>query len=203
MIEMLQASLFTSAETLINQLLKRDPVTLKHLESLTGKVVQLECTSPRLNIYLLPNADGLQIQSVYHDQPDVILTGEATDFLTLLTTKTKTDVMFGKTISIAGDSALATRFQEIMQDTQIDWEAMLGDVIGDLPAHQIANFISWKAQFYKNTGQSLLNNFDEYVKEEVRLVPTRPEAEKFYQDIQELKEKTERLGAQAAQLLNK
>lgn len=203
MLEMLQATLFTTAETVCNQLLKRDPVTLQHLERLTGKVIALECTSPQLNLYLLPNADGIQIQSVYLDQPSTTLSGNAADFIKLLTSKDKADAMFGKTIQVSGDSALATRFQEIMRDAQIDWEAMLGDIIGDLPAHQVALYTAWKAQWYKNSASSFIHNLDEYVKEEARIIPTRPEIDLFTSEVEQLQERVERLAARVEQTLAK
>ena len=203
MLEMLQATLFTTAETVCNQLLKRDPVTLQHLERLTGKVIAIECTSPALNLYLLPNADGLQIQSIYNDEPTTTLRGNAADFITLLTSKDKSDAMFGKTVQVSGDSALATRFQQILSDAQIDWEAMLGDVIGDLPAHQVALYTAWKAQWYKNSASSFIHNLDEFVKEEVRFIPTRPEMDLFTNEVEQLQERVERLAARIEQTLAK
>ena len=119
MIEMLQATLFTTAEEICNQLLKRDPVTLQHLERLSGKVISIELTQPQLSLFLLPNADGLQLQSIYNDTPDTILSGRAIDFLTLITRADRADAMFGKTIQITGDTVLATRLQEILADAQI------------------------------------------------------------------------------------
>ncbi|MGH1462252.1 MAG: ubiquinone biosynthesis accessory factor UbiJ [Neptuniibacter sp.] len=195
MIEMLQTSFFTTAEEFCNQCIKRDPVTLHNLGLLSGKVIAIESTFPELTLYLLPNSDGIQIQATYNDAPDTILKGSITDFIRLLTTKDKTSAMFGKTIQIIGDSTLATRFQEIISEAQIDWEAMLGDVIGDLPAHQIALFTAWKAQWYQNSGSSLLHNLDEYIKEEARLVPTRPETESFCHEVEALHERVERLAA--------
>lgn len=201
MIEMLQASFFTTAEEICNQLLKRDPVTLDKLSQLSGKVIAIECSFPELTLYLLPNADGIQIQSVLNNNPDATLSGSLTDFIQLLTAEDKSTAMFGKTINISGDSSLATRFQEIMADARIDWEAMLGDIIGDLPAHQLALYLAWKANWYKNTGSSFMHSFDEYVKEEARLVPTRPEADAFYQEIERLQERADRLAAKIASKL--
>lgn len=195
MIEMLQATLFTAIEEACNKLLQRDPVTLKHLERLSGKVICVQLNTPALTAYILPNTDGLQIQSVYQDDADVTLSGNLLDFVTLISSETKSDAMFGKTIQVIGDSALATRFQEILQETKIDWEEMLAGIIGELPAHQLALYASWKLSWYKNTGNSLLLNLDEYLKEEVRLIPTRPEVDNFYSEIDALKERVERLNA--------
>ena len=198
MIEMLQATLFTTAEEICNQLLKRDPVTLQHLERLSGKVIAIELTQPQLSLFLLPNADGLQLQSIYNDTPDTILSGRAIDFLTLITRADRADAMFGKTIQITGDTVLATRLQEILADAQIDWEEMIADLIGELPAHQLALYASWKAQWYKNAGTSALQNLDEYLKEEFRVIPTRPEVNKFYSEVDTLRERVERLSARIA-----
>lgn len=198
MIEMIQASFFTTTEEICNQLIKRDPVTLHNLSLLSGKVIAVECSAPALTLYLIPNADGIQIQSVYNDSPDTTLKGNLADFIQLLTAKDKTTAMFGKTIQVTGDSTLATRFQEILDDARIDWEAMLGDIIGDLPAHQVALFTARKTQWYKNTGASLLANLNEYLKEEARLIPTRPETEAFYKEVEALHERVERLAARIA-----
>lgn len=198
MIEMLQATLFTTAEEICNQLLKRDPVTLQHLERLSGKVIAIELTQPQLSLFLLPNADGLQLQSIYNDTPDTILSGRAIDFLTLITRADRADAMFGKTIQITGDTVLATRLQEILAGAQIDWEAMIANLIGELPAHQLALYASWKAQWYKNAGTSALQNLDEYLKEEFRVIPTRPEVNKFYSEVDTLRERVERLSARIA-----
>jgi len=201
MIEMMQAALVTTTEQVCNQLIQRDPVTQRDLGALKGKVIAIECSLPQLTLYLLPNSDGLQIQSIYNGQADATLIGSASDFLQLLTTKDKSSAMFGKTIQISGDSGLATRFQEIISGAKIDWEAMLGDIIGDLPAHQLALFTTWKARWYKDTGSSLLANLNEFVKEEAQLIPTRPETETFYRDIDALQERTDRLAARIAALI--
>lgn len=195
MIEMLKATLFTTLEEACNKLLQRDAVTLQHLERLTDKVISIQLTAPQLNLFILPNADGLQVQSIYNNDVDVTLSGSAIDFLKLISSETKTDVMFGKSIKVSGDHALATRFQEILLDTRIDWEEMLAGIIGELPAHQLALYASWKLSWYKNTGNSLLLNLDEYLKEEVRVIPTRPEVDSFYSEIDALKERVERLNA--------
>ena len=42
------------------------------------------------------------------------------------------------------------------------------------------------------------NNLDEYLKEEARALPSRPEVEHFYTEIDTLKERVERLTAKIA-----
>lgn len=203
MIEMLSATAFTVAEEAINTLLQRDTVTLSRLEQLSGKVIQIQLSVPALSIYLLPNAQGLQIHSHIENDADVILSGGPADFIKLLTSEEKADALFGKGISVSGDSGLANRFQGILADTQIDWEGMLGDVIGDLPAHQAANFFNWKLNSYRRTGSSFIHNLEEYLTEEARLLPTRPEVDGFLQQVDQVRDRSERISARIQLLQQK
>ncbi|MGB0466411.1 MAG: ubiquinone biosynthesis accessory factor UbiJ [Pontibacterium sp.] len=203
MIQMLSATAFTVAEQTINSLLKRDSVTLERLDQLSGKIIAVHLTVPELMIYLLPTPEGLQIQAHLEDDADVTLSGGPADFIKLLSSDEKADALFGKGISITGDSGLANRFQNILADTQIDWEGLLGDIIGDLPAHQAAQFFGWKLANYRRTGSSLIHNLEEYLTEEARLLPTQPEVDGFLQEVDQLRDSAERLNARFQQLKQK
>ncbi|MDI3324679.1 SCP2 sterol-binding domain-containing protein [Pontibacterium granulatum] len=203
MIELLNATAFTVAEETVNTLLQRDPVTLGHLERLSGKVIAIELSLPAICIYILPNATGLQLQSHIEDDADVVLNGSPADFIKLLTSKDAADAMFGKGITVTGDSGLATRFQEIMADTRIDWEGALGDIVGDLPAHQLANFFNWKVDSTKRTGSSFIHNLEEYLTEEARMLPTRPEVDNFLRNVDQIRDSVDRLEARIQQLQHK
>lgn len=195
MIEMLHATAMTLAEESINRLLMRDPVTLDRLAGLSGKVIAVQLSIPALSLYLLPNAEGLQIQSVYDDAADVTLSGGPADFIKLLTSREKSDALFGNGVEVSGDSGLATRLQQILADTRIDWEGVLGDLIGDLPAHQASSLLRWKFDSYRRSGSSFIHNLEEYLTEEARMLPTAPEVEGFLQDVDAMRERVDRLSA--------
>lgn len=200
MIEMLHATAMTLAEESINRLLARDPVTLDRLAGLGGKVIAVQLSIPALSLYLLPNSEGLQIQSVYEGTADVTLSGGPSDFIRLLTSREKNDALFGNGVGVSGDSGLATRLQQILADTHIDWEGMLGDLIGDLPAHQASNLLRWKFDSYRRTGSSFIHNLEEYLTEEARMLPTAPEVNGFLQDVDQLRERLDRLSARVQAL---
>ncbi len=195
MLSMLNATLLTFAEESCNQLLRQDPATLNQLQALQGKVIAIEIDSPAFHLSLLPHNEGLQIQQDYAGDADVTLSGSPSDFLRLLSSPDKADAMFGKGIQIRGDSALATRFQKILSSAHIDWEEKLGDLIGDLPAHQLAALMRWKGNSYKNAASSLMLNLEEYLKEESGLIPARPEVEGFLEEVDALREGADRLEA--------
>ncbi|WP_051559926.1 ubiquinone biosynthesis accessory factor UbiJ [Marinobacterium jannaschii] len=203
MLSMLNATLLTLAEQGCNQLLQQDQATLNQLQSLQGKVIAIEIDNPVFHLCLIPHNEGLQIQQDYAGDADVTLSGSPADFLRLLSSPDKADAMFGKGIQIRGDSALATRFQNILSSAHIDWEEKLGDLIGDLPAHQLAELLRWKGSSYKQAASSLMMNFEEYLKEESGLIPARPEVEGFLEQVDQLRDGADRLEARIGLLQQK
>ena len=199
-LETINATLLTLAEASVNKLLLLNPEVIDRLTRLDGKVIAIQLSSPAVALSIQPSSQGLQIDMLCREDADVTLSGSAADFLRLLSSQESSDAMFGKSISVTGDSALATRFSQIMIDAALDWEAILAQLIGDLPAHELARYLRWKAEFYLNTGNSLMMNLEEYLKEEVQLLPSQPEVSQFSNQVAELRQETDRIAARIERL---
>ncbi|GGO78272.1 hypothetical protein GCM10011348_09800 [Marinobacterium nitratireducens] len=200
---MLSATLLTLLEPSVNALLQRDPVTLRELGKLAGRVLAVEITSPTLTLYVVPNPEGLQLQQHYGAEPDARLSGSASALLRLISGDDKAEALFGKGVAISGDSALAMRLQEILADADIDWEGLLAELIGDLPAHQAARFVRWQRDYWTQAGDSLSHNLGEFLQEEARLLPPRPELEGFMADVDDLRQRSDRLEARLQRVLDR
>ncbi|RRC97280.1 hypothetical protein EHS89_18665 [Amphritea balenae] len=198
--ETINATLLTLTEASVNKLLLLNPEVIDRLTRLDGKVIAIQLSSPAAALSIQPSSQGLQIDMLCREDADVTLSGSAADFLRLLSSQESSDAMFGKSISVTGDSALATRFSQIMIDAALDWEAILAQLIGDLPAHELARYLRWKAEFYLNTGNSLMMNLEEYLKEEVQLLPSQPEVSQFSNQVAELRQETDRIAARIERL---
>ena len=197
---MINATLLTLAETSLNKLLRLSPDTVDQLSQLDSKVIAIQLTSPAATLSLQPSGEGIQIDQFERDDADVTLSGSGSDFFRLLTAADSSDAMFGKSITVSGDSGLATRFSKILIDAALDWEAILAQLLGDLPAHEVARYLRWKAQLYLNTGNSLMLNLEEYLKEELRILPSAPEVSQFSSEVDRIRQDTERLSARIARL---
>lgn len=197
---MINATLLTLAETSLNKLLRLSPDTVDQLSQLNSKVIAIQLTSPAATLSLQPSGEGIQIDQFERDDADVTLSGSGSDFFRLLTAADSSDAMFGKSITVSGDSGLATRFSKILIDAALDWEAILAQLLGDLPAHEVARYLRWKAQLYLNTGNSLMLNLEEYLKEELRILPSAPEVSQFSSEVDRIRQDTERLSARIARL---
>ncbi|WP_372598507.1 SCP2 domain-containing protein [Amphritea sp.] len=201
--ETINATLLTLAESTINRLLLVRPETVAQLGRLDGKVIAIQLSSPAISLSLQPSTAGLQIDQIERDDADVTLSGTAADFFQLLSAADSSEAMFGKTIKLSGDSALATRFSQVMVDAALDWEGILAQVIGDLPAHEVARLLKWKTRFYLQAGHSLVQNFEEYIKEELQLLPSQPQLKRFYSEVDSLRQETERAEARIERLRRK
>ncbi|MCV6589666.1 MAG: SCP2 sterol-binding domain-containing protein [Marinobacterium sp.] len=200
MLEMISSTLFTVAEESINAVLRNDPTSLQRLSQLEGKTLVIQLTQPDMRFAILPNADGLQLHSKMGLDADVTLTGTPADFMRLLSSPDKAAAMFGQGISASGDNGLATELQHILSASHFDWEGKLAAIIGNLPAHQLADFISFKSNQYRTIGNSLLENLQEYLKEESDLLPARPEVDDFLNAVDRLRDDADRLEARFQRL---
>ena len=201
--DMLHAIILTPLESAINSLLQSDPVTCQALKRLTGRIIQIEATDIHQSIFIIPFDAGVQLQAHIEGAADVTLSGSSNRLLQLVSSDNKAEHFFGNGISVSGETSLANQFQQLLAEADIDWEALLADHIGDLPAHQLSKLTKSQLSFVKRISNSFSQNIHEYIQEEAQLLPTRPEAEGFMADVDHLKERVERLAARISALEKK
>ena len=194
-VQMLSAALLGSAETSLNQLLQQDPRTRQRLTALSGKVIRLEISQPTLTITLLPGTAGFDLLLHSESPADLTLTGKAQDFIQMASAENSSDKLFGKGISISGDTGLATEFSNLLKKFSIDWEAWLGDLLGDTLAHPLASFMRSQKHQFEQIQHSLSANSVEYLQEELGILPPRAEIDGFLEAVDQLRDATERLEA--------
>ncbi|KEA65098.1 hypothetical protein ADIMK_0800 [Marinobacterium lacunae] len=197
-LHMLSAGLLSFAEQSLNTLLAQDPVTLDRLGALGGRVIAVEASSPAMALYLLPHSEGIDLLAHYEGEADVTLSGQALSLMRLPIAGN--EVLFGKGVALRGDAALAHTLQGILADTRIDWEAWLGNLLGDAAGHEAARFLRSLGSYSRDTAQSLILNSKEYLQEEAQLLPTRIEIELFLDEVDELREAVDRLEARINRL---
>ncbi len=197
---MINATLLTLAEESLNGLLARDPVTLARLGELAGREIRVECSSPDWHLYLLPHNRGIDLLAESAGEPDACLHGSALNLIRLPLAGNQ--VLFGHGVTIEGDSGLVHRLQQILADSHVDWEAWLADLIGDTAAHPLANLLRSAGHQLRYGSSSLIHSLEEYLHEEARLLPTRVEIEIWQDEVDELRDATDRLAARVDSLSN-
>jgi ubiquinone biosynthesis protein UbiJ len=196
--EMVSASLLGIAEQSLNRILRQDPVTLDRLGELAGTVIAVDCSAPAFTLFLLPHSEGIDLLGHYDGDADVTLSGSA--LLLARLPMAGNEVLFGRGVTLRGNASVAHRLQAILADTRIDWEAWLGNLLGDAAGHEAARVLRTLFGYGRDSARSLLHSTQEYLQEEARLLPTRVEIEMFMDDVDELRERAERLEARIRRL---
>lgn len=168
----------------LNQILDYDPDTRAELGKLEGRVIAIEISEPSVDCYLLPGSDGLRLVFERPPRVDVTITGRP---LALLGMLTRRETAQGH-VEIRGDIHLAQRFQQIMQQLDIDWEEFLAGHIGDVAAHQLGRVGRGLQHRLRTIGVTLRRQVDDYMQYEQQRLPLRHELDDFSHAVDELRD---------------
>lgn len=188
-------------EQSINTLLKMDPAARSRLARDHGRVIALNLRGLELTLYFVPGHDGLlQLLGIMEGEPDCTLSGSPLDLIRSGDKETGAGQLFAGHVSITGDTGLAHNFGATLANLDIDWEEQLSRFTGDIVAHQLGRGTRGLASYLAQSKQTLESNLGEYLTEEARLLPHPFEVEEFLNEVDRLKDDTERLLARLARL---
>ena len=190
-------------EIAINRALALDPTGSAQLVALEGKTFQFSCLSPELDIFLAADGNRLKLMGYWEDEVTAAIRGNASDFADLATATDPTAALINGNLELQGDSAPLIELQKILAGLDMDWEAPLVNAFGDIAGHQLAQALRGLFSWGQQASASFLRQLEEFIHEEARLAPPRLEVEDFYQDVQQLNQRVDRLQARIRQLAAK
>jgi len=103
-------------------------------------------------------------------------------------------------VSISGDEGIARQFQELGGLLRPDLEALLGPLLGRIPAHLAARMAGAFGGWSRAARESLLRTAADYLAHESRDLVPRAEAEGFLGGVEALRAQLARAEARTAQL---
>src|SRR5690554_4592967 len=139
----LQQSLILPIELTINQVLTADPASQQKLCRHQGKVLGLRLFELLVSgtvAFSIRILDGnvsvwLSNEVVY----DACLEGSMNEFIALALCANKSNRLENSDIDLIGDSEFAIAVTGIIEQLDIDWEALISPLTGDLLAHQLGS----------------------------------------------------------------
>lgn len=194
----LRAGFDAALETAVNTALKYDPGTRARLAELSGEVLALELSAPRLHLFLCIEDEWVAVRHQWEGEVTTELRGSATAFLRLLRDTGVTPASLG--VTVIGSSTFLAELQEILHDLDIDWEEPLAQLIGDVPAHTLGEALRSAGHWLRGQLQVAPGAAAEAVSEEWRLTPPKAQFDAFAEDLSELAMATERLEARVQRL---
>ncbi len=184
----------------LNRALQYAPSARTRLRTLGPQVWRLHLEDLQWSIDI--RSDGSQLQLDHPDDavPDAEVRGQSRDFLTLLRSEDRTAALASLPIRVEGSTRSFMQLQGLANELDIDWEAWLGDHIGDLPAHQLAQFGRRAEGALRDSLRGVQASTERYIVREQQWLVTRVEADVLMQDTQALRRRLDRLEARMRQV---
>lgn len=190
-------------EQAVNRYLALDPRAQTQMAQLHGRVIAFEVQGLGRTVYLVPTPTRLLILAEFEGEPDCRLRGTPLALARMTDQRTNSDLLFSGEVEISGDTELAHRFGKILAAMDIDWEEQISHFTGDIIAHQIGNTTRATLNWGSRALDTLSQDTQEYLQQELRLLPDRREIENFLSQVETLRDDVERLQARLLRLQSK
>ncbi len=197
------ASALGVVESLVNRALALDLNTKERLSALMGQSFRLNCTQPALSVVLIVGDAQLLLQNGSDTPATTTLSGTWDEFAKIALAEDPAAALINGNVRVDGDTSRVLELRAILAELDIDWEAPLAKLLGDVAAHQIGKTIRQGNQWAKKAFSSFRRQASEFVREESQWVPHPVEAEDFYRDVESLALRTDKLQARLRQLQQK
>ncbi len=187
-------------ETGLNRYLALDSNKEDLLIPLKGKIIALTIQPFNETLYLCPTGDTIQIIDQTVTPPDTTISGSVWALgLMGISAKPMRSVFSGE-IKIEGDIQTGKLFQELFKKLDIDLEGLLAQYTGEGIASRISQFFRTGQEWGKETVETFKLNTAEFLQEETRELPAKPEIDIFYQEVDELRMACDRLDSRINRL---
>jgi len=218
-----------SIETLVNQLLSLDVEASKQIKPLESKSILIQIEDWQLNylfafengkvqVSMFPAPPQSNVASDYvaseyvepdpaektekTTQPSATIKGKLTAFIAAALAEQSGDAVFKGDLHFSGDINTAKQFQQLASKLDIDWQEPFAKIFGDFLGHTITTGLSLFGDWAKQVHNSLKQDISEYVQEEARLTPSDSEQQMFFDDVDLVRSRADRLLAKAEILIN-
>ena len=167
----LEALLRPIAEVLNRNIAETTPAR-ELATQLDGKTVAIRVRDTALAMYFVFDQDTVTLATEFDADPDVVITGSLVTLARMAGGAGAQAIRDGD-IDLTGDAATAQRFQTLLDHAKPDVEEELSRVIGDVAAHQLAEFARGVGNWVRDARSTMGDNIREYLQEESRDLPTR------------------------------
>lgn len=198
---MLTTAALAAAEKMINGALQYDPATRLGLARLDGKILAVNITLPAFNFFVLPMDNEVRLMNHWEGDVDTHLSGSLLALAQL--SQTEIHNLKDSGVSVVGDLHLLAELQSLMKNLDIDWEELLSQFTGDIVGHQAATLIRAKFGWVKDRATSAQRLTREFLTEELKALPSKPELEDFYHRVDDLRLAVDRAAARLEKLKQK
>jgi len=188
-------------QSALNHLVALDPDTRAALSRLDGKRVELSLQAPALALSIRVGDGRLTVGPPEPDrEADLGLGATLGGLLAQLPFLRASNAPPVGKLRINGDADLARTLQQLAQGFDPDWEKPFSDALGPIIGPQLSGALREGLRAGGKIARDLARDAAEFVTEESRDVVAKAELGAFYDDVDELRDRAERLLARVARL---
>lgn len=191
--------LASALEKVVNSALRYDPASKAQIAAIDN-VLAIQSTKPAITLYCVGSEEGIRIMNHCELPITTTLTGSPLSLLNLLKQPTS---LANSGVELSGSVGLLQQWQDIMQQLDIDYEDAISSVVGDIAGPMLSNALRNGATWVDNQKTESARLLKEYLIEEIKLIPSKAEADDFYTEVNELSLDTDRAEARLNQILQK
>ena len=186
-------------EQALNRLVALDPDTAEALKRLGGRRIGLALQAPPVALDITVDNGRLKVGPPT-DEPDLGIRATLSGVLSQLPfLRTPGAPPVGK-VRINGDAELARTVQHLAQRFDPDWEKPFAYLLGPIIGPQVARVLREAFQAGTGFAKGFSRDAAEYLTEESRDVVAKAELAAFHDDVDDLRDRAERLAARFARL---
>lgn len=189
--------MFQPLEALLNRGIHGSSDATLRCRALEGASFRIELDGLGLGLTFASVGDSVEMR----EQPvaDATLSGTPGALARLAATGDE-GLLRSRAVRISGDPLVARDFRDLISIAAPDFEEELARLVGDVAARQVGNFLRGLTGWGLDAADRLSRSFAEYLQEESRDLPPRPEVEAFLDDVDALAGDAARLEARIRRL---
>ena len=186
-------------QAMVDRAVDGSPRARELLADLAGRRMQVTARHTPWQLCLHATNGRLLLSREPAANADVQLAGTPLSLLSLLREDPAAVIRRGD-VTLTGDAEAGQRFQELTQLLRPDLEAGLARIIGDIPAHGVGSLLRKALAWGRASATTQADNIGEYLAHERKVLVPRAEARQFLEDVDALRESTDRLAARIEHL---
>lgn len=183
-------------ETALNHALSLDPETQAKLLSLQSRSVQLHLQGMELALAVTVEGNRLKVGPA-PERSDLRVAATPGSLLSMLFRRQGEGMAPGK-VDIAGDAELARRLEKLASGFAPDFEQAFARSFGDVIGVPLAKAVREGLAHARETASHLAQDGAAWLRDETQVAVAPGEVESFLDDVDALRERTERLEARLA-----
>ena len=183
-------------ETALNHALSLDPETQAKLSSLQSRSVQLHLQGMELALAVTVEGNRLKVGPA-PERSDLRVAATPGSLLSMLFRRQGEGMAPGK-VDIAGDAELARRLEKLASGFAPDFEQAFARSFGDVIGVPLAKAVREGLAHARETASHLAQDGAAWLRDETQVAVAPGEVESFLDDVDALRERTERLEARLA-----